>query len=215
MGTRRAWVSSAPTRAAPRFVPSRLRPSDVIYTVQVAEGRRAQDWYAYLRKEDTTWRLAAVRTLALPPLFFMLLDSLEATKRLPDSRRQVLENMRLTASPDSALKAFFAERRATLEGIADGFSRETARSIAAAPDGLKAPTPALRSLATRLATVRLRGAWRSPELPGCVFLEIGGMIDNEVGFVRCTSGAGPPPVTPEHFILVEPIAPGWYLYKTT
>jgi hypothetical protein len=135
-----------------------MTPSDVIYAVQATEGRRVQDWCAYLMKEDTTWRLAAVRTLALPPLFFILLDSLEATRRLPDSAGRTLENMRLTASPDSGLKTFFAERRAALESIADGFSRETARSIAAAPDGLKAPTPALRSLATAQTrgSVRIR-----------------------------------------------------------
>jgi hypothetical protein len=77
-----------------------MTPSDVIYAVQATEGRRVQDWYAYLMKEDTTWRLAAVRTLALPPLFFILLDSLEATRRLPDSAGRTLGNMRLTASPD-------------------------------------------------------------------------------------------------------------------
>ena len=200
-------------RATLRLLP--LTPSEVAYTVQVTQGRRAQDWYAYLSKVGKTWRLAAVRTLALPPLFFMLLDSLEATKPLPDSARQVLENMRLTASADSGLKAFFAGRRVTLEALADGFSRESARSIAAAPDGLKAPSPALRSLARQLAAVHFRGAWRDAEHPGCVFLEIGGMIDNEVGFLRCASGATPPSMSPQRFILVDAIAPGWYLYKTT
>jgi hypothetical protein len=111
----------------------------------------------------------------------------------------MLENMRLTASPDSGLKVFFADRRATLEAVAEGFNRESARSIAAAPDGLKAPSPALRSLARQLATIHFRG----------------GMIDNEVGFVRCASGITPPLMTPKRFILVEAIAPGWYLYKTT
>jgi hypothetical protein len=127
----------------------------------------------------------------------------------------MLENMRLTASPDSGLKVFFADRRATLEAVAEGFNRESARSIAAAPDGLKAPSPALRSLARQLATIHFRGAWRDAERPGCVFLEVGGMIDNEVGFVRCASGITPPLMTPKRFILVEAIAPGWYLYKTT
>jgi hypothetical protein len=192
-----------------------MTPAEVVYTVQVTQGGRAQDWYAYLSKVGETWRLAAVRTLALRHPFFMLLDSLEATRTLPNSTRQMLENMRLTATPDSGLKVFFADRRATLEAVADGFSRESARSIAAAPDGLKAPTPPLRSLARQLATIHFRGAWRDSGRPGCVFLEIGGMIDNEVGFVRCASGATPPSMTPTEFILVEAIAPGWYLYKTT
>jgi hypothetical protein len=168
-----------------------------------------------MTKEGHSWRLAAVRTLALRRPFFMLLDSLEVTRSLADSARQMLENMRLTTSTDSALKAFFAGRRTALEAIADGFARDSAHSIAAAPVGLKAPTPVLRSLARQLAALHFRGAWRDTEHPGCVFLEIGGMIDNEVGFMRCGPGATPPSMTPRQFILVEVIAPGWYLYKTT
>jgi hypothetical protein len=192
-----------------------MTPSEAVYTVQVSDGRRAQDWYAYQSKAWNRCRLAAVRTLALRAPFFMLLDSLAVTKPLPDSATQILDNMRLTATPDSGLKVFFAARRATLEAIADGFSRESVRSIAAAPVGLKAPTQALRSLAGQLATIHFRGAWRDAGRPGCVFLEIGGMTDNEVGFVRCASGSTPPSMSPKEFILVEAIAPGWYLYKTT
>jgi hypothetical protein len=143
------------------------------------------------------------------------LDSLDAARSLSDAERQRLENMRLTVMPDSGLKAFFAVKRGDLDRIADGFARETARSISAAPAGLKAPTPALRSLASQLATLRFRGAWRDGAHPGCVFLEIGGMLDNEVGFVRCSSGAKIPAMSPERFILVESITSGWYLYKTT
>jgi hypothetical protein len=192
-----------------------MTPSEVVFSVQVAHGRRVQDWYAYLSKVGTSWRLAAVRTLALPAPFFMLLDSLQAARSLTDSERQMLENLRLTATPDSGLKAFFVIKRGDLESIADGFGRETVGSISAAPAGLKAPTPALRSLAARLATLHFRGAWRDADHPRCVFLEIGGMIDNEVGFVRCASGAKAPSMTPERFILVETITSGWYLYKTT
>jgi hypothetical protein len=192
-----------------------MTPSTTVFTVQVADRRRAQDWYAYLNKVATSWRLAAVRTLAIPAPFFMLLDSLQAARSLADSERQMLENMRLTVTPDSGLKAFFVIKRGDLESIANSFAREAARSIAAAPAGLKAPTPALRSLATRLATLHFRGAWRDADHLGCVFLEIGGMIDNEVGFVRCSSGANIPSMTPERFILVESITSGWYLYKTT
>jgi hypothetical protein len=189
--------------------------SEAIYAVEVFEGCRAHDWYAYLNKEGTVWRLAAVRTLALPPFFFLLLDSLDGRKPLPDSLTRMVENMRLTAHSDLELKTFFASQRAMLEAIADGFSRETAHSIAAAPDGLKAPTSALRSLATQLSVLHFRGAWRDSELPGCVFLEIGGMIDNEVGFVRCRSRATPPSMSPKRFILVESVVSDWYLYRTT
>jgi hypothetical protein len=189
--------------------------SQAVYTVRVGGAARTEDWYAYVVKGDSGWRLTAVRTLALPPLFFMAMDSLSNTKSLPDSLTALLENMRLTASSDSALKQFFLTRRPAFERIAEGFSRETARSISAAPDGLKAPTASLRSLAQQLSALHLRGAWRDPEFTECVFVEIGGMIDNEVGFMRCASENSVPAINPERFIVVEPITGGWYLYKTT
>jgi hypothetical protein len=113
------------------------------------------------------------------------------------------------------IKAFFPIHRALLDSVADGFSRETAGSIAAAPDGLSAPKAPLRALATQLAVLHFRGAWRDPDVPGCVLLEIGGMADNEVGFIHCQPGATPPPIGPKRFILIERVAPEWYLYKTT
>ncbi len=188
--------------------------SQAVYTVQVGRGERIEDWYAYVTRGPGGWRLTAVRTLALPPLFFMAMDSLSGAQSLPDSLAEFLANMRLTASSDSALREFFRGHRTELQRIAEGFSRETARSIAAAPAGLQAPTASLQELARQLALLHLGGAWRDPELTGCTFVEIGGMIDNEVGFMRCT-GVGPPPITPERFILIEPLADGWYLYKTT
>lgn len=186
-----------------------------VYAVQVGSGQRIEDWYAYVVRGPSGWRLTAVRTLALPPLFFMAMDSLSMAQSLPDSMAEFLANMRLTASSDSALSEFFRSHRPELQRIADGFSRETARSISAAPAGLQAPTASLQALARQLALLHLRGAWRDPDIVGCVFVEIGGMIDNEVGFMWCASGIAPPPITPERFILVEPLADGWYLYKTT
>jgi hypothetical protein len=50
---------------------------------------------------------------------------------------------------------------------------------------------------------------------GCVFIEIRGMIDNDVGFIPCASGSTIPEITPERFILIERLSGGWYLYKTT
>jgi len=192
-----------------------LGDREAVYGVELSIGTRIQDWYAYLAKGASGWQLRAVRTLALPPLFFMLLDSLAAATTLPDSLAPLLENMRLVASSDSALKAFWSAQRPAIQRVADNFARETVRSIAAAPDGLAAPTESLRALAEQLRDLHLRGAWRDPEFPGCVFIEIGGMIDNEVGFMRCALDGDVPPITPERFILVEPVTAEWYLYKTT
>jgi hypothetical protein len=190
------------------------RDDYAVYTVETEQGDRVVDWYAHLRKESGGWRLTALRTLWLPPLFFILLDSLEAApKPLSDTFQVELENMHLTVSSDSTLKTKFVDLRPSLEKIADRFDRESVRSVRAAPYGLDAPTPELRDLARALAAIRFSRVYG--RAPGCVFVEIGGMIDNAVGFLRCAPDGEPPRMTPEEFILVEPLGDGWYLYKTT
>jgi hypothetical protein len=189
--------------------------SRAIFAVEVEQDGRVADWYAYLTRYADGWRLTAVRTLALPLLYLEALDSLERAGPLPDSMGALLTTMRLATSTDSSLRARFGAWRSQLQAIADAFGRDSVRSIASAPAGLSAPTHHLRTLAVQLAALGFTGAWRDADVPGCVFLEIGGMSDNEVGFLFCQASSAPPDMTPQRFILVERVAPGWYLYRTT
>ena len=50
---------------------------------------------------------------------------------------------------------------------------------------------------------------------GCIELNIGGIIDNSVGYLYVPPGVKPPTMTPDEFIHIEQIADGWYIYKTT
>jgi hypothetical protein len=194
--------------------PVETAPATAVYAVQVAIDGRVQDIYAYVVKEDAGWRLAAIRALWLPPMYYMLLDTLANAPTLPDSDAAELENMRLTVSTDSALKAFFHAHRPVLDSIAETFGRDTTRLLRAARPGPAASTSP-RSAAIQLGELHFGGARRDPGAPGCVLLAIGGMLDNEVGFMHCPDGAGPPAISIASFILVEVVAPGWYLYKTT
>ncbi|WP_297988985.1 hypothetical protein [uncultured Campylobacter sp.] len=46
-------------------------------------------------------------------------------------------------------------------------------------------------------------------------LLIGGVTDNSVGFLRVQDEADLPQMSPSEFIMIEKIAPNWYLFKTT
>ncbi|HKU62902.1 MAG TPA: hypothetical protein VJQ44_16930 [Gemmatimonadales bacterium] len=189
-------------------------PTATVFTALIAPDRRPLDLYLYVVKEDAGWRLSAIRALWLPPLFYMLLDTLANTPGLSDSDAAELQNMRLTVSTDSALKTFFHAHQPVLDSIAEAFGRDTVRSIAADEPGRAKRAPA-RAPAAQLAELHLKGVKRTPDAPGCVLLGVGGMIDNEVGFMRCAGDARPPAMSVDRFILVDAVAPGWYLYKTT
>lgn len=177
----------------------------------------AQDWYTFLRHEGGRWKISEVRTLAFPPLHRVLLDTLEAHRRrgiLPDSVVPVAERMRLAIASDSALGVYARTHQAALRGLGERFAAEPASVRVLAVEG-RGATPAQDALIRDMLDRRLGALVRDAQYRGCVFLKIGGMLDNEVGFVYAPTGCRVPPVTADRFIYVEEAAPGLFVYKTT
>jgi hypothetical protein len=191
-----------------------------VFATALRDPAHAEDWYTYLRRENGVWKIEAVRTLALPPFIYMLLDSLDAERArgpLPDSLVSLAETIRLSTRPDSALKMYLAEHESALLALASRF--EAVRALTAITvDGTATGSAAAaerRELTAGLRALRLTALSRRPQVPGCIFLTIDGVTDNEVGFIHAPPGCTPPPLSPHEYIYVERVAPGWYLYKTT
>lgn len=191
-----------------------------VFATALRDTAKAEDWYTYLRREQGVWKIEAVRTLVLPPLVYMLLDSLQAARKtvtLGELEARLMENLRLTAQSDSALKAYLIEHQPAFLAIARHFE-----AIPGA-DGIseegkirgRAPEAGRRQLAAELRALHLTGVMRLPSAPRCIFILIGGMTDNEVGYIYAPEGCAPPALSPGDYIYVERVAPGWYIYKTT
>lgn len=200
--------------------PLRMESERAIFATHLRDASHALDYYTFLRREGGVWKISEVRTLALPPLHRALLEELEgmrSRRELPDSMVAQLENMRLTTASDSALKAHFFAHEPAFRALAERFAATrglTALSTERAATGSATPAET-RELRAALRALRLSGLERRPKAPGCVVLVIGGMLDNEVGYIFAPPGCTPPTVSPSAYIYVEQIAPGWYLYKTT
>jgi hypothetical protein len=70
-------------------------------------------------------------------------------------------------------------------------------------------------LAQQLRALTLGAAIRKyRDAEGAIALIVGGDGENQVGFLRAGAGAKVPKMSPKSFIYVEPIADGWYLFKT-
>ncbi len=215
--------ASAPTLGA--TLPASVRvsfralergPGEAVFAAHLSDGTHAQDWYLYLVRGGEVWKLEAVRTLVLPPLFYTILDSLAAGTNAPDSLAAMVQGMRLTASSDSALKAYFAAHAREMDALAALVARTPSLRLATG-DGRVEPAGAdAREIRVALRALHIGAASRDGvEAPGCVLLTIGGMADNEVGYLHAPPGCKVPKMSPERFIYVERVAPGWYLYKTT
>jgi hypothetical protein len=51
--------------------------------------------------------------------------------------------------------------------------------------------------------------------PGIIEINIGGMLNNSVGFLYVPEGRMPPAMSSGGYIYIEKVMDHWYLYKTT
>jgi hypothetical protein len=151
----------------------------------------APDLYWFLERRDGGWSLVGMRTLALTGVLVEMRRLLLAQPSRTADEEAILRNAELTLAPDRKLLAWAAAHRQLLAQVrAAPGSAETERAVRAA------------------------GGNRSWREGGNVFLSIGGILDNVVGFLL--PDAGPPPAMDSSgYIWIEPAVDGWYLFKTT
>ena len=186
--------------------------ASAVFATAVRDTNGAMDFYTYLRRRDGAWKIYAIRTLALPGLFYMARDELRKTRPLPDSLARELRNIELTAQTDSALKAYFLAHRAAFDEIANAFAATGLHLVTSDAAG---KDPRLSPIAAKLRALDLNAVERDDEIGSCVLVNVGGMTDNSVGFLGTSAECSAPEMDPTHYIYVEPLAPGWYIYKTT
>jgi hypothetical protein len=171
-----------------------------------AQGMDRPDLYLYLSQRDGAWRIDALRTLALTgiprEMRNMLRDKASRTAQEDD----LLANLELTLASDQNLRAWFDRNRHDLEYLRGMV--QNGRATAVDDDGLMIPdTSALRR--------RLHVDAVLFSSTGIVRVTIGGMTDNEVGFLHASDPAQVPPIDPSDHIWIEFLGDGWYLFRTT
>jgi len=186
-----------------------------VYAVMVVGQGQITDSYAYLQKDSLGWKLAAVRSLKLTRDFTNAIRVLRQQQNLPDTTRMTFLNMQLLAAPDTALRKILRERRQSFETLVSAYHAQRADTVAVSPAGLPLPGTEWGPVQRRLATLHLTSIYREPRLPGCTFIVIGAQGYSAAGYIHDDGGCHPPPISPDHFIYVEKIVPGWWVYKTS
>jgi hypothetical protein len=186
-----------------------------VFAVLVTGMGQYTDSYVYLQRDSGGWKLAAVRTLTLPSQFKNALRVLRQQQSLADSVQQTFANMQLLAASDASLKRYFLEHRQAFETLVEAFVAQQVPGVAVSPAGRPMPGQSDGPVTRRLATLHLTSVYREPAIPGCAFLVVASLQSSAVGYIRAGAGCRVPAMAPDHFIYVEQIAPGWYLYKTS
>lgn len=168
----------------------------------------APDQYLYLGHIGGEWKITAGRSLALTGILAMLKGGLEKLPSRSIQQEATLRNVTLTLSSDRQLLEWFNSHRDELEHLRDDYIKSAATSwrneMYGNEDGAKS---------NKLSELGLLTIFRNEA--GQIQITIGGMVDNEVGFMFVGAGAKPPVISPSRYIWVEPLSGGWHFYKTT
>ncbi len=197
-----------PTTAAPdamQFINAR----HIVARVQSLHGKSpVTDLYFYLTLSGassgaapstsaapvSTWKISALRSLALASVFEERMQELQKKSVLTKPESQELANMKLTLSLDRELHAYFKGHRPLFDKL---------QSLAAKN------TDNAQSLARQAGLNHV-----ARDKNGTLQFVIGGMIDSTIGYLYIPSNQ-PPKIDPDDYIWIEKITDKWYLFRTT
>ena len=211
-------------------VSTRVLERDSLHTilgVSMTDSNVTKEWYAYLRLDGGAFKLEAIRTLTLGARFFETLVATEKAAlagRLNELGVQELDRSHLTIAADAELKNHFVAQKPLFDALAKEFAGLAAIDVVNF-DGRVAPPGSIDAagitvervsgLAQQLRALTLGAAIRKyRDCEGCLVFIVGGDGANQVGYLRAGPGAKVPKMSPQSFIYIEPIADGWYLFKT-
>lgn len=182
-----------------RVAPHELYRDDstAVFAIGISGDSLNVDFYCYLVHKQR-WMIEAIRSLWLPAFLQQLVDSLEAAPVLSNSARETMENLQLLMSSDSELTAHLTDNLSLFNTLVDDYRNNR-------KDAMN----------RKLRLLKLASVYESDEGPGCIFVSIGGITDNEAGYIYAENEKAVPRMSSHRFIMVMKVASNWFLYKTT
>lgn len=168
-----------------------------VYAVDLLFPGQTRNWYIHLKREAGTWKLAAIRTLALPNFLLQVTDTLKKKQRTQQEEGEY-QNLLLVQKTDSELKDFIRQHQVALEQVATLIRSN--RATEATMEAKKLFLTSANKQAQNSRTVEI------------VF---GGVTDNTVGVLSVPTGSKPPEMHPSSYIYIELVTSSLYLFKTT
>ena len=195
----------------------------------------AQEFDTYLHfVKDDVWKVTAFRALAMTGMISQIKDMLEnltdaqvdsiVEHSLSDtlgvsmfkSRKEYEDELgkaRLTLSSDKELIAHFKENEKKFEKLKNDL---ISKGILSTERGLKDMDKG-NEFKDRLGELFINSV--GPDIfygsHANLNFNIGGMLDNSVGYLYIKDKENVPEMNPNRFIMIREIGNGWYLYKTT
>lgn len=187
------------------------------FAITYSNKNMCQNWYCYVVKKKGDWKLEAVRALALTGVLHSLLEQLEEKEVRTEEENWMLENLRLRLACDEELKEYLKANLEKFTEIVKTFSEDpNLLRVQGLEKSVERTGPQLASNKPIASTVHeLHLNFVNQASKGVIELNIGGVVDNSVGFLFITDEDKVPQMSPGPYIYVEKITGSWYIYKTT
>ena len=200
-------------------------PNTAVVAVELRSPTERRDFYLHFAKEGDTWKLQAIRNLAMthlgPPMVELLsamppAEVAQYDLKHPDARHAfTVGNLRLWTSADADIAAHFRKNRTDFRKVlrlVQAGQYFAADSVTAATEQAANANPAVHALLHKLFLSRVTR--RETGCTSCLEFVIGGKVNSTVGLLYQPQPAQLPTMTPGHLIVLKPLGGGWYLYKT-
>jgi hypothetical protein len=166
-----------------------------VFAVEVKLENKVIDFYSYLKKENDSWKIFAVRRFILPDFLFQVADSLSQLHSLADSSFYL--SLKLFIMNDAQLKNHLISNLDSFNKLIDYFNKDDKEV------GDK-----------MLANLGLNEIFRDKNFPGCIFLLINSFQKMGVGFIYAGESVKLPEISLNDLIYLEEIIPGWFVFRT-
>ena len=187
----------------------------VVYAMTVSFLGKTSDMYLYMTFEDGDWKIKQLRTLAMTGFMEIIVDSLETMPTIPDSLVHLYKSCKLVLSSDAELKQFLKDNIEKFERLLSEYQNSELTTHVLAPDMLNAhesDNEQYSAIQKMLLDFPLHLIKIENGYYNC---NIGGMLDNQVGYLYIPEGVEVPKMNAARFIYIEHIIGNWYIYKTT
>jgi len=191
-----------------------------------------QDIYVFLNIINAKWKITAFRSLWLPPLFYYTLKDYKNVKDSDVIQEYEKRFLEAKQNNDTITKSYYKKINGSKDNFV--FSILNSRLVIKSDKDLikhfnnnKLNFNELKSKIEFNNDRILRSKTkhkkdfdqllinRISKAKSILFFSIGGMIDNEVGYLFCPKEDDLPEITDRRYIMIKKIGNGWYLYKTT
>lgn len=169
------------------------------------------DYYVEVKPENHNKKIARIRAFSLPGFYLMMTDSLINSKN--EIERKLAEDILLWVSTDDSLISYYKKNQNDFKKLSlqlDAIPKWN--RIMRVDDSSSIENTKINLL---LGNLRINSVYKEELYPHLIIYNLGGWLDNEVGFIECKNNCKLPEVFKSRFILIEKINNNWYLYKTT